>query len=68
MDRHIGGVRDSHPFSSLNHFTWGMSFRFPLAIILLCLILSLYLVYVRVLPCVHVHLLAKIDSIKDVYG
>ena len=28
-EKHMGGVRESYPFSSLNHFTWGMSFRFP---------------------------------------
>ena len=31
VDRCTGGLREAHSFSSLNHFTWGMSFRFPLA-------------------------------------
>ena len=37
-------------------------------IILLCLVLSLYLVYFRILPWVHAHLLAKMDSSKEDYG
>ena len=35
--------------------------------ILLCLVLSPYLIYLRVLPCEHVHLLAKVDSSKEAY-
>ena len=41
---------------------------FPWSIILLCLALSLYLVYFRTLPCVRVHLLAKMDSSEKACG
>ena len=36
-------------------------------VILLCLVLSSYWVYLRLLPCVHV-LLAKMDSSEEAYG
>lgn len=36
-------------------------------IILLCLVLSSYWVYLRLLPCVRV-LLAKMDSSEEPYG
>ena len=36
--------------------------------ILLCLVLSPYLVYLRVLACVRAHLLAKMDSSEEAYG
>ena len=35
---------------------------------LACLALSLYLVYLRVLLCVHVHLLTKMDSREEACG
>lgn len=47
--------------------TWITS-EFPLANHLACLALSLYLVYLRVLPCVHVHLLTKMDSREEACG
>ena len=37
-------------------------------ITLLCLALSPYLVYLQSLPCLCVHLLAKMNSSKDAYG
>ena len=46
---------------------WGISSGFPLAVILIWLVLRLYLVYLRSLPYVHVHLLAKMDSSKETY-
>ena len=63
-----GSERESRPHGSLNHFnrTFLPGFLWP--IILLCLVLSLYLVYVRVLPCVCVDLSAKMDSSKEAYG
>ena len=36
-------------------------------IILIFLVLSLYLVYLRILPCVCAHLLAKMDSGEETY-
>lgn len=46
----------------MGHFFW-ISFGQSI-----CLVLSPHLVYFRVLPCVYVHLLAKMDSSKEVYG
>ena len=36
--------------------------------ILICLVRSPYVVHLRILPCVHTHLLAKTDSPEEVYG
>ena len=59
---------ESHPWDSLIYcygaFLWG--FFWP--IILICLALSLYLVYVRILPCMYVHLLAKMNSSEEDYS
>ena len=53
---------------SLNHFYGAFLPGFLWPIILLCLVLSLYLVYLRVFPvCACVHLLAKMDSSKETY-
>ena len=46
----------SWPHGSLNHFFGVFVPDFLWPIILLCLVLSLYLVYLRVLPHVHVHI------------
>ena len=37
-------------------------------IVLLCLALSSYWVYLRLLPCVHMHVPAKMDSSEEAYG
>ena len=37
-------------------------------IVLLCLALSSYGVYLRLLPCVHMHVLAKMDSSEEACG
>ena len=69
VDRHTGGLRgESRPRGSLNHFygTFLPGFLWP--IILLCLVLSPYLVHLRVLPCVRAHLLAKVDSSEEACG
>ena len=65
IDTWVGSERESHPRGSLNHFygTFFLGFLWP--IILLCLVLSLYLVYLRVLLCVHMHLSAKMDSSEE---
>ena len=44
-----------------------VSSGFPLVGILLCQALDSYLVYVRILYCMYMHLLAKTDSSKEVY-
>ena len=53
------------PLWSFESLIWGISSRFPLAS---HLALSPYLVYLRVLPCVREHLLAKMDSSERPYG
>ena len=68
----MGGLWDRitelQPHGSLNYFYGAFLPGFLWPIILLCLILNPYLVYFRVLPCVHMHLSAKVDSSEEVYG
>ena len=47
---------------------WDIFSGFPLAVILLCLVLSPYLVYLRIFLCVRTHLLVKMDSTEEAYG
>ena len=35
---------------------------------LLCLVLGLYLVYLSIIPCAHLHLVAKIDASEEASG
>ena len=62
VSRHTGRPRELRPRGSLNHFYGAFFPDFLWAVILLCLIQNPYLVYLRVLPCVRVHLLARMDS------
>ena len=55
-----GSDRESHPHGSPNQFYGSFLLDFPLANHL-CLILGPYLVYLKVLPCEHEHLLTKMD-------
>ena len=68
IDTRVGSEKESRPRGSLNHLYGAFLLGFLWPIILLCQILSSYLVYLRVLPCVRAHLLAKVDSSKEVYG
>ena len=65
---HRWAQRESLPCGSLNHFHGAFLPGFLWPIILLCLVLSPYLVYLRILPCVCAHLLAKMDSSEEAYG
>ena len=69
IDRPVGRFRErvapSWQFESLLQALF-LCFRWP--VILLCLNLSSCLVYLRVLPCVSVHPLAKVDSNEEAYG
>ena len=67
IDTRVGSERESRPRDSLNHLYGAFLPCFLWLIILLFLVLSLYLVYLRVLPCVRAHLLAKMDSSKEAY-
>ena len=72
MDRHTGGLRKLLPCGSLNHLHGAFLLGFLWPIILLYLGLSPHSVYLRILPCVHADLSAKIDlsvsSSKGDYG
>ena len=62
VDRHKGELREtSQQFELL---LW--SFLWP--IILIHLIQSPYLVYLRILPCMLMHFLAKMESTSQGYG
>ena len=67
MDRHTGKLRESRPRGSLNLSYGVFLLEFLWPIILLSLVLSLYVVYLKVLPCAHMHLSAKMDSSKETY-
>ena len=54
-----GRVTESRPHSGLNYFYGAFLLGFIWPIILICLVHSPDWMYLRILPCVHVHLLAK---------
>ena len=62
----VSSERESCPHGTLNllHAAFLLGFLWP--IILLCLVLSL--VYLKVLPCVHKHLLGKMESSEEAHG
>ena len=68
IDTRVVSERKSCPRGGLNPFYGAFILGFLWPVILLCLILSPYLVYLRVLPCVHMYLLAKMDSSDEAYG
>ena len=70
VDRHPGGLREreSYPRGSLNHLYGALLLGFLWPIVLLCLVLSPYLVHLRLLPCVRLHLLATMNSSEEAYG
>lgn len=67
VDRHTGRlscrVAPSWQFKSL---TWSISSSFPLANHFD--LPGSYLVYLRALPCAHMHLFAKMDSAEEACG
>ena len=69
VDRHMDGLRERFvPSWWFETLFWGISLQCPLANHLVCLVLSTYLVYLRILPCVQMHLLTKMDSTEEAYG
>ena len=68
IDTQVDSERESRPHSSLNHFYGAFLPCFLWPIILICLVLSPYLLYLRIFPCVSMRLLAKMDSTKEAYG
>ena len=71
VDRHMGGLRvrvaEVHQNCSLNYFYKALLPGFLWPIILIYLIHSSYLVDLRILPCVHMHLLARLDFTEKMY-
>ena len=67
----MDGVRwrliESHPLGRLNYFSGAFLLGFICSFILICLVLRLYLIYLRKLPCVC-SLLAKMDSGEEAHG
>ena len=61
-------VAESHSHSSLDYFNGMFLPGFLWPIILICLVHSLYLVYLRILLCNRMCLLAKMDSSAEGYG
>ena len=68
IDTQVGSERDLHPHGGLRPFYGAFLSSVLWPIILLCLVLSAYLVYLRILPCVQTHLLTEMDSTEEAYG
>ena len=72
MDRYTGRLRErvteSHPCGSLNYSHGTFLLGFLWLVILICLIHSPCLISLRILPCAHVPLLAKMDSTEKACG
>ena len=68
IDTQVDSERELRPRGSLNHFYGAFLLGFLWPIILICLVQSPYSVYLRILPCVRAHLLAKMDSSEEAYG
>ena len=60
MSRFRGRVPELHSRGNLNHL-YGAFLPVPWSIILICLVHSPYLVYLRIFPCVRTHLLARMN-------
>ena len=72
VDRHTDSGRERvaklHPWGNLYYF-YGVSLLYFLRpIILICLVHSPYLVYLKVFQCIHINVLAKMDFSGKVYG
>ena len=68
IDTQVDPEREWRPCGSLNHLHGAFLPGFLWPIILICLVLSPYLVHLRILPCVLAQLLAKVDSSEEAYG
>ena len=65
---HRRNQREQHPHDSMTHLHGTFLPSFVCPIILICLVQSPYLVYLNILSCVQMHLLAKMDSAKEAYA
>ena len=68
IDTRMDLERELCPRGSLNHLHGAFLPGFLWPIILLCLVLSLFLIYLGVLPRVGVYVLAKMDSSEEAHG
>ena len=68
IDTWADSERESHPQGDLNHFYGAFLLGFLWPMSLVCLVLSLYLVYLSILPRVRSHLSVKMDSSEEAYG
>ena len=68
IDTWMDSEEELCPRGSLNHVLGAVVLSFLWPIILLCLVLSQYLVNLRILPCVCMHLLVKADSTERPMG
>ena len=64
----MGRLRRRVPHGSLNYLYGAFLLGFLWPIILICLVHSAPLAYIGVLPCVCMHLLAKMDFTEKAYG
>ena len=64
MDTWVDSEKELRPRGSLNHL-YGAILGFLRAVVSLCLVLCTYLVPLSILPCVYLHLSAKMDSSKE---
>ena len=65
MGRLRGKVSEFHPHSCFNYFYGAFLPRFLWPNVLICLVHSPYLVYLRILPRVCMNLLAKMDFTQE---
>ena len=72
VEKHMGGLRgivpELLPRGSLNHLCGALPPDFLWPIIFICLVHSPCLVYLRILPSVRTHLLAKMDPTEKASG
>ena len=66
--RLTGRVPELHPRGSVNYVCGAFLLVFLRPIILICLVHSLYLVYLRILSCVRMHLSVKTDATEKLSG
>ena len=59
---------ESHTCGNLIHLYAAFLLGFLWLIIFIFMVLSPYMVYLRILPCIPEHLSAKMDSTKEAYG
>ena len=69
MNRHmVDSERQLCIRGGFSHFMGTVFPGFPFPVILICLVVSLHLLYLRNLPLMGTHLLAKMDSNEEAYG